>query len=96
VLYDDSSFDDLASLAVDRSYGRARQMVVLALGKSKCPEAVPILIGLLDDPDVNGHAVAALGKLRARAARAGLQGMLGDDRAWVRNAAKKALSRLGS
>jgi hypothetical protein len=94
VLFDDASFDELAELARDRRYGKARQMVVLGLGKSKRPEAVGVLLGLVDDPDVDGHAVKALGKLKAPAARAVLERKLGDERAWVRGEARKALAKL--
>ena len=94
VLADDSSFDELVDLARDRRYGKARQMVVLGLGKSKRPEAVDVLLGLVNDPDVDGHAVKALGKLKPPAARAALEGKLGDGRAWVRSEARKALAKL--
>jgi hypothetical protein len=94
VLADDSVFDELVDLARDRRYGRARQMIVLGLGKSKRPEAVEVLVGLVDDPDVDGHAVKALGKLKAPAARAVLERKLNDQRAWVRGEARRALAKL--
>jgi HEAT repeat protein len=94
VLADDSVFDELAALARDRRYGKARQMIVLGLGKSKRPEVVEVLLSLVDDPDVDGHAVKALGKLKAPAARAVLERKLDDDRAWVRGEARKALAKL--
>ncbi|KRE81368.1 HEAT repeat domain-containing protein [Arthrobacter sp. Soil764] len=95
VLWDDSRFDELVALTMDRRYGIARQMVVLGLGRSKRPEAVDVLIKHLDDADVSGHAVKALGKLRDPRARTGLESMTQDGRTWVRKAAEKALSRLG-
>lgn len=94
VVFDDGSFDELVELATDDRYGKARQMVVLGLGKSKRPEAVEVLVGLTDDPDVDGHAVKALGKLKAPAARTVLQAKSDDERAWVRAEARKALARL--
>jgi HEAT repeat protein len=95
VNWDDARFDDLLDLVRNRSYGRAREMVVLGLGRSKRPEAGDVLIALLDDPDVNGHAVAALRKLKVPGARVGLERMLKDDRAWVRKEAQRALAALG-
>jgi HEAT repeat protein len=95
VTWDDARFDDLVELVRDRSYGRAREMVVLGLARTKRPEAGDILIGLLGDPDVNGHAVKALRKLKVPGARPGLERMLDDDRAWVRKEVKSALSALG-
>lgn len=94
VVWDDAYFDELVDLACDRSYGRAREMVVLGLAKSKRPEAGDVLIDLLDDPDVNGHATDALRKLRVPRAREGLERMTTDSRAWVRRSAKDALKKL--
>lgn len=95
VLWDDRHFDELATLARDARLGTARQMLVLGLGKSKRREAVDVLVGLLDDPDVDGHAVKALGKLRAPASRSALLGKVNDKRAWVRKEAQRALAALG-
>jgi HEAT repeat protein len=92
--WDDSQFERLVALAQDRSFGRAREMVVLGLGRSKRPEAGDLLIRLLDDPDVNGHAVGALEKLKIPRARAGLERMMDDPRAWVRKSAARALRKL--
>ena len=90
-----SVFDDLVRLVENRSFGKARQMVVLGLGRSKRSEVVPLLIGLLDDDDVSGHAVKALAKLGAQDARPELERMVSDPRSWVRKEAQKALAKLG-
>lgn len=94
ILWDDSRFDDLARLAQDPSFGKAREMVVLGLGRSRKSEAGKLLIELLRDPVVSGHAVKALGKLRLADARPGLESMLSDERAWVRKEARRALLKL--
>ncbi|MFT3887735.1 MAG: HEAT repeat domain-containing protein [Arachnia sp.] len=95
VVWDDRWFDELVALARERSYGRDREMVVLGLGRSKNPDACYVALELLDDPAVNGHAVAALRKLKDPRARAGLESMLTDERAWVRKEAKCGLTALG-
>ena len=82
-------------LARERSYGRGREMLVLGLARSKRREAGEVLIDLLDDPDVNGHAVKALRKLKDPRAREGLERMLDDDRSWVRKEAQRTLAVLG-
>jgi len=94
VLFADANFEAFAELARDERYGKARQMVVLGLGKSKRPEAVDVLLGLVGDPDVDGHAVKALGKLKAPESRPALESKLADSRAWVRSEARKALAKL--
>lgn len=95
VLWDDARFDDLVALVRDESFGKARQMVTLGLGRSKKQEAGSVAIELLDDPVVSGHAVKALRKLKDPRARNGLERMLDDDRAWVRKEAQRALAALG-
>ena len=93
--WDDAHFADMVNLILDRSYGRDREMVVLGFGRSKRPDAGSVLIGMLRDHDVSGHAVKALRKLKVPEARPGLELMLGDDRAWVRREAQRALQALG-
>lgn len=95
ILWDDSYYDELVSLAQDRSYRRDREMITLGLARSARPEAGAVLIKLLDDRDVSGHAVKALRKRNEPRARAGLKRMLDDDRSWVRKEARRALDALG-
>jgi HEAT repeats len=94
LLWDDARFDELIELARNKQFGKAREMVVLGLGRSRRPEAAEILLDLLEDPVVSGHAVKALGKLRVQRARHRLERMTGDSRAWVRKEARRALARL--
>lgn len=94
VVGDDSFFDDLAALALDRNYGIARQMVVLGFARSKDRRAVPLLVSLLDDDDVVLHATEALGKLKATEARSQLEALVIHPRPAVRKAAYKALGKL--
>jgi hypothetical protein len=91
---DDSVFEELSELARDKQYGRDREMVVLALGKMKNPKSVDVLVELLDDDDVAGHAVAALRKLCIEATRPHLERFVDHPKTWVRNEAKKALAKL--
>jgi HEAT repeat protein len=78
----------------DPAYGTARQMIVLGLGRSKDPRAVPLLVGLLGDDDVVAHAVTALGRLRPPGVRPEVEPLLAHPRSLVRRNAKKALARL--
>ena len=49
---------------------------------------------MLDDEDVAGHAVMALGRLKARPARSAIERRLDDSRPWVRKEVKKALLKI--
>lgn len=95
VLWDDARFDDLVALARDESLGKAREMVVLGIARSKNMLAGEVLIELLGDPVVSGHAVKALRKMKVPSARPALELMLDDSRAWVRKEAQRALAVLG-
>ena len=90
----DELFDDFARIAADRSFGTARQMVVLGLGRMAYSRAVPLLLALLEDDDVAVSAMIALGKLRAKESRPLVERFLGHPDAWVRRKAKTALARI--
>jgi PBS lyase HEAT-like repeat len=95
VVADDSVFDEVAAIVRDPAFGRARQMVVLGLARSKDRRAVPLLIELLDHEDVAAQAAMALGKLRAVEARSALERQLESPQPLVRREARKALAKLG-
>lgn len=94
VLASDELAEDLMRLARERRYGRAREMVVLALGKLKDPRAADVLLYLLEDDEVVGHAVSALGKLRVAKARSRIEPLVEHPKAWIRQEARKALLRI--
>jgi HEAT repeat protein len=89
---DPSLLDDMIRLARDKKYGRAREMVVMGLGRIRRLEAVQTLIELLDDPEVAGHAVKGLAKLQPPEARAALERFVDDERGWVKLAARRAIA----
>jgi hypothetical protein len=95
VLAHDAIGEDLIRLATDRRYGTARQMVVRGLRKlKKHPRVVDVLIELLADEDVYGHAMVTLGKLRAKAARPHIERLLQHEDRYFRADAKQALARI--
>ncbi|MHB1034183.1 MAG: HEAT repeat domain-containing protein [Pirellulales bacterium] len=94
VIADDSVFADIAELVQDKRHGRAREMLAVALGNMKDPRAIDLLIELLDDDEVVGHALIALGKLRAVKARPHVEPLVGHPKGWVSKQAKKTLAKL--
>jgi hypothetical protein len=94
VVADDSFFDEIAELIRRREYGKARQMLVLGLARSKDPRVVPLLVEMLGDDDVAAHSVIALGKLRSAGVRRPVEALLQHSSALVRREAKKTLRRL--
>jgi len=63
---DKSVVDDLLEIASNPRYGAAREMIVCALGKLKDPRILDVLIALLGDEGVRGHAITALGNWAAQ------------------------------
>jgi hypothetical protein len=94
IVADDSVFDEIAELVQDKRHGKAREMLAVALGNMKDPRTIVLLIELLHDDVVAGHAVMALGRLKAHKARPQIESMLYHPKPWVRKEAQKALAKL--
>jgi HEAT repeat protein len=95
VLASEKIADELVVIALDRSLGRSRQMVVRALGKLKDPRALSTGVACLSDEDVILHALSALAQMKNPQAIPSVQPLLKHSRAEVRKAARKTLERLG-
>lgn len=59
-LVDASVADDVIALLREREHGRARQMLCDALGRTRDARAPAVLVELIEDDDVAGHAIACL------------------------------------
>ena len=95
VVADDSVIADLLRLARDRQQGKARQMVVVALGNAKMNGAVTeALIELLCDDEVAVHAAIALGRLGDVTARPHLEAIAKKSKGLLKKEAKRALDKL--
>ncbi len=94
VVADDAVCDDILALAQEQKHGESRQMIVLTLGNMNDSRAVEIAMKLLEDQAVAGHAIMALGRLKASCARSSIAPFLQHHRAWIRKEAKKALQRI--
>lgn len=94
VVADDSVFEDIVKLVKDKSYGRSREMVVVSLANMNNPYAEDVLIDLLDDEEVKGFAVIALGKLKSKKALVKLREFLDNPNASLRNEVKKAIQKI--
>jgi HEAT repeat protein len=93
VLASDDVFDEIVELVRDKKHGKDREMLAMALGKMKNPKAVDVLIGLLDDDEVVGHAIIGLNKLKAIQARPRIEQLVNHPKAWVRKEAKQTLRK---
>lgn len=71
-------------------------MIVLALARMRNPGAADVLIELLDDDDVAGHSIMALGRLGSARARPAVERFLEHPNSWVRSEARKTLAKLSA
>jgi len=94
VVGDDAVLDDMIELARDRRYGKAREMLVAGFGNMSDQRVIPVLLDLLKDDEVTGHAIMALGKLKPQVARPHVEPFLKHPNAWVRNEAKKTIAKI--
>lgn len=96
VVATDAAFDSVLGLATCEEYGKAREMLVVALGNMKdTPEAEAVLVGLLDDDVVVGHALIGLRRLGGgSAARGKIEQLTRHSTKWVRAEAVKLLKRV--
>lgn len=85
---------DLIQLALDTQHGLARQMVVDALGSIRSPEAEAALIRLLEDEDVNGHAISALRFRKSKQSLAHLDRLREHSNPWKRKSAINAAAAI--
>ncbi len=92
----DSDLNDLVSIVEDKSYGRNREMVVVALGNVKNERSEDTLINLLHDEEVSGHAIIALRKLKSEKALNNIKAFTDHPKSWIRNEAKKAIKIIES
>ena len=97
VMADDEVFAELRDLVQNKRFGKGREMLVVALGgMRKTPEAVGVLVKLLDDEELTGHAIIGLRKLKAVSAIPEISKYVNHEKTWVRNEAKKAMKELKS
>ncbi len=73
VVADDSVFTEIVELVRDTQNGKAREMLAVSLGNMKNPYAEDVLLDLLNDEEVAGHAIMALGKLKSKKARLAIE-----------------------
>ena len=97
---DSTMTGDLSRLLLEKKHGMARQMLAIALGRiarrdpARRERALEVLLSLLDDPIVQGHAVIGLRHLNDERARTALEDLVDHEKAWIRKEAKHALAKL--
>ena len=90
----DAVADALVTLAQDVCHGKAREMIVVALGGFPASKSLSVLINLLQDEIVCGHAIIAIRKLGIREAIPHIEPFTSHPKAWIRREGQKSLAKL--
>jgi hypothetical protein len=91
IVADDTSINCIVNLVKDKSHGKAREMLTLALGNMNDPYAEEVLLELLDDDICTGYAIKVLVKLRSTRSLSKINELTNHPIPWVRKEAKKAI-----
>lgn len=75
-------------------YGKGRESWVMLLGQYGGPRRVPALLVLANDPEIAGHVLYALRRLKAPEGRGVAERLQQAPQAWIRQEAKKYLALL--
>ena len=94
VVANDEVADDVLRYVTDQRYGRSREMLPLALVAMKDKRVDDVLIDLLDDDDVVGHALMAIKRRGVFRAYERVERLKGHPKAWVRKEAAATLLKL--
>jgi hypothetical protein len=94
VVADDSVYDEIVSYISNAGFGRSREMLVLALAKMRTRNADEILMRLLNDKDLVGHALIAVRKRKFKGAMDIARSFENDPHEWIRKEAKKTVDVL--
>jgi len=89
-------WERVEAVCLDATYGRGRESFTMLLGQYGGQDRVPVLLQLLDDPEVSGHALYALRLIGSPEAVEQARDMLESPRSWVRAEAKKYLAKVQS
>lgn len=94
IIQDENSLPDLLRIVQEKQHGIARQMIVDGLGCFKSEAVKDVLIKLLDDDDVVGHAISAIRKMNEPDLIKHIEPFTDHKVTWIRNEAKKAIKKL--
>ena len=87
-------FNKVESICLDEQLGKGRESFTMLLGQYGGISCIPILIRLLDDSDLAGHAVYSLRLLKATEAADKVRPYLESPKTWVRNEARKFFQKI--
>lgn len=94
IIHDMTIEQELITLSENKKYGTGRQMLVLSLGCYKTDSSIKCLRGLLQDEEVRGHALRALGKCGNSEVLPDIEKYCDSDNRWIRKEALNAADKI--
>lgn len=94
IIHDMTIEQELITLSENKKYGTGRQMLVLSLGCYKTDSSIKCLRGLLQDEEVRGHALRALGKCGNAEVLPDIEKYCDSDNRWIRKEALNAVDKI--
>jgi HEAT repeat protein len=94
ITFDKKSLPELLNIVLNKNHGISRQMIVYGLGRFKNEQVKSVLVNLLQDQDVVGHAIHALSQLGDPSVLKDIEPFTNYKITWIRNEAKKAIKKL--
>lgn len=85
---------ELIELSSNKKYGTGRQMLVLSLGEYKSDLTLNCLVNLLNDEEVIGHALQALGKCGNPEVLSDIEMYCNSENNWIKKTAIKAAKKI--
>jgi len=86
--------NEMKKIVLDKQHGSSREMMVLALGKSKNETIISTLINLLNDETIYQHVLIALSKFGKPELRQYFERFLNHEKSNIRYNAKKAIEKI--
>ncbi len=94
IILDERFEKEYIEIINDKTNGTSRQMFVLTLGKLRCIKAIDSLVKLLEDDDINGHVIMALGYFKNKELLDYIEPFLKNEQKWIRREAEKSIKKL--
>lgn len=88
------SLETMIKIAQETEHGIARQMIVVAIGKMKQIETLPVLLNLLNDEEITGHVIIALSNFKDQSIIPFIEPYMNHQVKWISNEAKKLIKKL--
>ena len=87
-------FERVQALCLEPRFGKGRESFTMLLGRYGGASQIPVLVRLLGDPQVCGHAVYGLRLLGASEAADKVRPFLNSPKAWIRQEAGKYFEKI--